>query len=139
LKILIVPTTDWLGHPFPSRLHHIFEEIAEDNEVHVLRFGFYDEKRLKTQVLVHEIGDVNSKHLALYYTVNAIKHFQTVREIVKQHKIDVVVISNLLSGYAAAKAARNLAKLVYDLPDYFPASGAGYSARTPRYSWRTGR
>ena len=126
LKILVIPTTDWLGHPFPSRLHHIFERIAEHNEVHVLRFGFYPETKLKTRVFVHEIDEINTSQLALYYSVNALKHYKAVREILKEYKIDTVVISNLLSGIIAARAAHNSAKLVYDLPDYFPASACGY-------------
>jgi glycosyltransferase involved in cell wall biosynthesis len=126
LRVLVVPTSDWLGHPFPSRLHHIFERIAEHHEVHVLRFGFYPEKKLTTKAFVHEIDDIKTSQLALYYSVNALKHYKAVREILKEYKIDTVVISNLLSGYVAAKAAQNVAKLVYDLPDYFPASGCGY-------------
>jgi len=126
LRILVVPTTDWVGHPFPSRLHHIFERIAEHNEVHVLRFGLCSEKRLKTRAVVHEIDDTKTNRLALYYTVNATKHYRAIREIINEHQIDVVVISNLLSGYVAAKAACGLTRSVFDLPDYFPASGGGY-------------
>jgi phosphatidylinositol alpha-1,6-mannosyltransferase len=126
LKILVVPTSDWLGHPFPSRLHHIFERIAEHHEVHVLRFGFYPEIKLKTRAFVHEIDDINTSQLAVYYSANALKHYKAVREILKEYGIDTVVISNLLSGYVAARAAHNFAKLVYDLPDYFPASASGY-------------
>jgi len=126
LKILVVPTTDWVGHPFPSRLHHIFERIAEHHEVHVLRFGFYPEKKLKTRAFVHEIEDIKTNQLALYYSVNALKHYKVVREILQEYEIGTVVISNLLSGMVAAQAAHNFAKVVYDLPDYFPASACGY-------------
>jgi phosphatidylinositol alpha-1,6-mannosyltransferase len=122
----VVPTSDWLGHPFPSRLHHIFERMTEHHEVHVLRFGFYPEKRLKTKAFVHEIDEINTSQLAVYYSVNALKHYKAVREIVKEYQIDTVVNSNLLSGYVAARAAHNSAKVVYDLPDYFPASACGY-------------
>lgn len=126
MKILVVPTSDWVGHPFPSRLHHIFERIAEHHEVHVLRFGFYREKKLKTKVFLHEIKDIKTTQLALYYSVNAPIHYKAVREIIKENEIDTVVISNLLSGIVAARAAHNYAKLVYDLPDYFPGSASGY-------------
>jgi len=126
LRILVIPTTDWLGHPFPSRLHHVFEKIAERNEVHVLRFAFYPEKRLKTKLVVHEIDEFNANGLATYYFVNAQKHFKAIREIVIRNRVDAVVISNLLSGYVAAKAINNRVGGVFDLSDYFPASGAGY-------------
>jgi glycosyltransferase involved in cell wall biosynthesis len=123
---LIIPTTDWLGHPFPSRLHHIFEKIAEDNEVHVLRFSFYDRKRLETRTLVHEMRSIYTNRLATYYVANAFSHFNSIRAITKTYNIDVVVMSNLLTGYIATKAVGNLANMVFDLSDYFPASAAGY-------------
>ena len=125
MRILIIPTTDWLGHPFPSRLHHIFERIAEHNEVHVLRFRLYSENRLNTKAIIHDTEQFNFKDLAAYYLANAPRHFSAVRRIVKENKIDAVVISNLLSGYVAARATKDLAK-VFDLSDYFPTSGAGY-------------
>jgi len=126
LKILVVPTSDWLGHPFPSRLHHIFEKIAQHNEVHVLRFPFYPTAKLETSLIVHESGNLKTNNLAQYYVVNAFKHYNSVCRIVKENQFDVVVISNLLSGYMAAKAVGNRAKMVFDLSDHFPSSGAGY-------------
>jgi glycosyltransferase involved in cell wall biosynthesis len=126
LRILVVPTTDWLGHPFPSRLHHIFERIAEHHAVHVLRFEFYPEKKLETNLIVHEIDDSQHKNLGLYYVANAHKHFSAVYKIARENSIDAVVISNLLSGFMAAKAASGKFKTVFDLSDHFPSSGAGY-------------
>lgn len=122
----MVPTTDWLGHPFPSRLHHIFEKIAERNEVHVLRFPFYPTKKLETNLVVHEPDDMKTDRLALYYAINAYKHYNSVRRIVRENQIDIVVISNLLAGYMAAKAVGDQAKMVFDLSDHFPSSAAGY-------------
>ena len=126
MKILLVPTTDWIGHPFPSRLHHIFEKIAEHNEVHVLRFAFYPEKRLETKLIVHEIDDFKNENLALYYLTNAHKHYKAIYEIAKENDVDVVVISNLLAGYIAAKAVGGRFRTIFDLSDHFPSSGAGY-------------
>lgn len=130
LKILVVPTSDWLGHPFPSRLHHIFEKIAERNEVHVLRFPFYPTKKRETSLVVHEPDNFKTNNLAPYYLLNARKHYNSVRRIVKENQFDVVVISNLLSGYMAAKAVGDQAKMVFDLSDHFPSSGAGYYFKT---------
>lgn len=126
MRVLVVPTSDWIGHPFPSRLHHIFERIAEHHEVHVLRFAFYPEKKLETNLIVHETDDSKSKNLGIYYITNAIKHFNTVYKIARKNSIDVVVISNLLSGFMATKAVSRRFKTVFDLSDHFPSSGAGY-------------
>lgn len=126
LRILIVPTTDWVGHPFPSRLHHIFEKIAEKNEVHVLRFRFYSESKLTTKAIVHEMEQFNFKGLAAYYIANAAREFKEVRRIIRANRIDTIVISNLLAGYVAARATRNQAASAFDLSDFFPTSGVGY-------------
>jgi len=126
LRILVVPTSDWIGHPTPSRLHHIFEKLAERNEVHVLRFRLYSERKLTTKTIVHEVEQFDFKGLAAYYIVNAPRHFSSVRKIIKENHIDTVVVSNLLAGYMAAKASKGLAAAAFDLSDYFPTSGAGY-------------
>ena len=126
MNILLIPTTDWLGHPFPSRLNHIFEKIAEKNTVHVLRFAFYPKHNLRTKTVVHEIDETKNDNLALYYLINSFKHFEAVRRIVKENDVDVVVISNLLAGYMAAKAVGNRASILFDLSDHFPSIGAGY-------------
>lgn len=126
MRILIIPTTDWVGHPFPSRLHHVFERISQRHEVHVLRFAFSAEKKLKTRALLHEINEIRTNQLGLYYVVNAPKHYSAIRKIIKENNIDTLVVSNLLAGYMAVRAAEGLAKVVFDLSDYFPASGCGY-------------
>ncbi len=126
MKILVVPTTDWLGHPFPSRLHHIFERLSERNEIHVLRFPFYPQEMLKTNTVVHECGGIKTEKLAFFYLANAPFHYETIRGIIKKTKVDYVVVSNLLSGYVAAKATQDKSIGIFDLSDYFPASGAGY-------------
>ncbi len=70
--------------------------------------------------------DIKTKGLAAYYSVNALKHYKAICEIIEKDKVDRIVISNLLSGYVAANASKNKIKGIFDLSDYFPASGAGY-------------
>lgn len=126
LNILVIPTTDWLGHPIPSRLHQIFEKIAEKNIVHVLRFGFYPKSVRESKVVIHQIDEVNHNNLAIYYFINSSKHFKAIRKIVNENQVDVAVISNLLVGYIGAKAIGNQADIFFDLSDHFPSIGAGY-------------
>jgi len=126
LNILLVPTTDWLGHPFPSRLHHILDKVAEHNEVHVIRFSFYNDKKLDTKAIVHEINDIRISNLPLYYSLNGRRHYKAVRKIIKENKIDVAIVSNLLAGYIASASIDNRIPIIFDLSDHFPSSGAGY-------------
>lgn len=125
MRILLIPTSDWLGHPIPSRLHFVFDKVATRNDVHVLRFAFYPNVRLKTTLKVHEIDDKRVPDQARYYVINAPRHYEAIKRIVTENHIDIVVISNLLSGYIGAKAARSRTT-VFDLADHFPTSGAGY-------------
>ena len=39
MKILVIPTTDWIRHPVPNRLNFIFDILAEEHDVYVLHFG----------------------------------------------------------------------------------------------------
>jgi len=126
LNILLVPTTDWLGHPFPSRLHHIFDKVADHNEVHVIRFSFHNEKKLSTKAIVHEINDIRINNLPLYYSLNGRRHYEAVKRIIRENKIDVAIVSNLLAGYIASASIDNRVPIVFDLSDHFPSSGAGY-------------
>ena len=100
--------------------------MSANHDVHVIRFAFYPEKKLKTNLTVHEISDSKMKNLGAYYVANAHNHFNSVYKIARENSIDVVVISNLLSGYMAAKAVNRTIKTVFDLSDHFPSSGAGY-------------
>jgi len=126
LNILLIPTTDWLGHPIPSRLHQIFEKIAEKNVVHVLRFGLYPKNVRESKGVIHHIDEVNHNNLAIYYFINSSKHFKAIRKIVYENQVDVAIISNLLVGYIGAKAIGNHADIFFDLSDHFPSVGAGY-------------
>ena len=121
-----MPTSDWIGHPVPSRLHYIFEMIGRSNDVCVLRFAFDKYNKIDTKLGIEEIDDIRVDNLACYYLVNALKHFRAVKQIINKRQIDVVVISNLLAGLIAAKAAKNVKAVVFDLPDHFPTSAAGY-------------
>jgi len=38
MKVLVIPTTDWIRHPVPNRLNFIFDILAERHEVYVLHF-----------------------------------------------------------------------------------------------------
>ena len=39
MRILVIPTTDWIRHPVPNRLNFIFDILAEKHDVYVLHFG----------------------------------------------------------------------------------------------------
>ena len=124
---MVIPPYDWLGYPYiPTRYTHIFQRIGQHDEVHVLRFRFTEGKRTRTHITIHEMDDHRFTNLAVYYVANAGKHYEKVNSLINENNIDVVVNSNLLAAYVAAKAVGNRANIVFDLCDHFPSSAAGY-------------
>ncbi len=126
MKLLVVPTTDWVGHPVLERQHHIFEYMAQKHEVHVLRFKYYEKRNLNTATIVHETNEKMTDSLALFYTINATTHKHAIQHIVKENKIDVVVLSNVLPALTSINELHKKVPTVFDLSDHFPSSGAGY-------------
>ena len=91
MKILVIPTTDWIGHPVVERQHQIFECLTVDHDVHVLRFKYCNEHKLNTKTTVHEINDSIENSLVKYYLVNSIKHREAIKRIVRENKIEIVM------------------------------------------------
>ena len=55
--MLLIPSSDYLGHPFPQRHNQIFERLhdGKEFEVHVVRFGFFGKPKLKTKCAIYAI------------------------------------------------------------------------------------
>ena len=131
IRVLLVPSSDYLGHPFPQRHNQIFERLNDDEnfEVHVVRFNLFKEPKLKTRLIVHELEDKRTSHAALYYLINAINHASQIRRIVREESIDVIVLSNLAAplAFILMDELSNLhVPTIFDLPDYYPTSATGY-------------
>jgi len=56
IRILLIPSSDYLGHPFPQRHNHIFERIhdGKDFEVHIVRFNIFGKPKLTSKCIIHE-------------------------------------------------------------------------------------
>ena len=56
IRVLLVPSSDYVGHPFPQRHNQIFERLHKisDFEVHVARFKLFDEIKLNSNLIVHD-------------------------------------------------------------------------------------
>lgn len=120
MNILLIPATDWLRHPVPSRLHHIFEIMAETDNVHVLQFDLYPANRkMKTNVILHKPFTIPTKDMSLYYLLNFPFYLAEIIRIIKSESIDVIVVSNLLPGLPALLGKLSKVKIVYDYKDLF--------------------
>jgi len=128
LKVLLVPTSDYVGHPFPQRQNHIFERMHSNRsfEVHVVRFNLFRTKRLESSVYVHDLPDLRIKPVSLYYLMNMTLHASSIHRLIRREDINVVVLSNLAPCFIYMLLYRNNVPYVFDLPDYFPVSATGY-------------
>ena len=135
MKILLVSTQDYIHHPIPSRHHNIFEELATRHEVHVPHFHVSRGKERKTLLHVHEATRFAVESPFLHYTLNAPCHYRVIRDIIRDHEIDVVVGAHVLAGTAMVRAAeKSGVPVIFDLKDWFPDSAAAYY-KNPAMQW----
>ena len=126
MKILVIPTTDWIRHPVPNRLNFIFDILAEEHEVYVLHFGLKKFRSLEprgTNCRLVAADWVAAEDPSLYYLLNAPYHLWKIREIVKDKKIDVVLSTNILPSFAANFVG---APVVFDYLDHLEESASIY-------------
>ncbi|MDD1708189.1 MAG: glycosyltransferase [Methanoregulaceae archaeon] len=133
MKILVIPTTDWVRHPVPNRLNFIFDVLAERNEVFILHFNigqFSDNVPRKTRCHLIKSGPFPVRDPSLYYLCNAPFHLISLIRLVKSNHIDVIVSANILPSLFCVFQKK---PVVFDYLDhleesasvYYPDSAAG--------------
>ncbi|MCE5299211.1 MAG: glycosyltransferase [Methanoregulaceae archaeon] len=138
MKILVIPTTDWIRHPVPNRLNFIFDILAEQNEVFVLQFNigrFSKNTPRETRCHLIDSGPFTVKDPSLFYLLNAPFHLVTLLRLIHRNQIDVIVSANILPSFFAAFLGR---PVVFDYLDhleesasvYYPGSVAGKIIRS---------
>jgi glycosyltransferase involved in cell wall biosynthesis len=125
MKILILPPSDYLGHPNPCRLHHVFERFpAFGDEIYVMRFSLYDKIARKSNAKVFSINDVKSKSLPIYYGINSGIFAKSATSIINKFDINVILFANLYPPYIVSKIVRHDLLSVVDLVDHYPTVAA---------------
>ena len=126
MKILVIPTTDWIRHPVPNRLNFIFDNLAEKHEVYVLHFGlkrFRDMEPRATKCTLEAADWITADDPSVYYLLNFPYHLWKIRETVESKKIDVVLSTNILPSFAANFTG---APVVFDYLDHLEESASIY-------------
>jgi len=132
IRVLLIPSSDYLGHPFPQRHNHLFERLHDGKkfEVHVLRFNIFGKSRLHSKCIIHEFfNELKTKKTAIYYITNTLTHVHEIIRLIKHESIDIVVAGNLLPTLLyqlVKKLSQNKIPYIFDLQDYYPTSAAGY-------------
>jgi hypothetical protein len=132
IRVLLIPSSDYLGHPFPQRHNQIFERLHDGRnfEVHVVRFNIFGKTRLSSKCVIHNFPlEFNTSRTSVYYLLNAVNQLQGILRIIKREGIDVVVAGNLLPPLMLElyrEVSRLRLPFIFDLQDYYPTSAAGY-------------
>jgi glycosyltransferase involved in cell wall biosynthesis len=126
MKILVIPTTDWIRHPVPNRLNFIFDTLAEKHDVYVLHFDLLRFSKLEareTKCKLVTASWINVEDPSLYYLLNFPYHLWKIRHIVKELDIDVILSANILPSFAANFAH---SPIVFDYLDHLEESASIY-------------
>ncbi len=126
MKILVIPTTDWMRHPVPNRLNFIFDALAKRHEVYVLHFRlkrFKDLVARDTKCRLIDAGWFEADDPSSYYLMNSLSHLQKIRETVRDKEIDVILSTNILPSFLANLAG---VPVVFDYLDHLEESASIY-------------
>ena len=131
MKVLVIPTTDWIRHPVPNRLNFIFDILAEENEIYVLHFDlkkFRNLKARKTMCTLVQADLFPMKDPSLHYLANSPFHLARIRKTVREKKIDVILSANVLPSFCSNFAG---VPVVFDYLDHLEESAAVYYPGNP--------
>lgn len=126
MKILVIPTTDWVRHPFPNRLNFVFDILAEKHDVYVMHFNlkkFKDQEPRETKCKLVDAGGIDCEDPSRYYLLNAPNHLRKIREIIDRERIDVILSANILPSFAANFSG---VPVVFDYLDHLEESASIY-------------
>ena len=126
MKILVIPTTDWISHPVPNRLNFIFDILAEENDIYVLHFRlkrFEGQEPRETKCRLIKVGWFDAMDPSSYYLKNFFAHLLAIRKAVHQNDIDVILSTNILPSFAANFAG---VPVVFDYLDHLEESASIY-------------
>lgn len=126
MRILVIPTTDWVRHPVPNRLNFIFDALADKHEVYVIHFTlkrFKDFEARETKCQLVDAGWFEADDPSSYYLMNSLPHLQKIRETVRDKKIDVILSTNILPSFLANFAG---VPVIFDYLDHLEESASIY-------------
>ncbi len=121
MKLLVIPTTDWVGHPVPNRLNFIFDRLADRHEIDVCHFRIFPEKLMDTDCNLIAMDTSSMDSVKRYYIRGMHSHLKKIRAITPNY--DAVIASNILPTFGASLQST---PLIIDYLDLFPQSAAAY-------------
>ncbi|MFW5927647.1 MAG: glycosyltransferase [Thermoplasmatota archaeon] len=121
MNILVIPTTDWTGHPVPNRLNFVYERLADEHKIDVCHFNIFEKDVRETDCHLIEMDKKTDGKISSYYLHNSLNHLSKISEIAEDY--DLIISSNIIPGFWANF---NDTPLIIDFLDYFPQSASSY-------------
>jgi glycosyltransferase involved in cell wall biosynthesis len=131
MNILVIPSTDWVKAPVPNRLNFIFDSIAGTHEVFVLHYQlskFNGNREMATRCRLMNSGPFRCNDLSLQYLLNAPFYVLGIRNLVREHSIDIIVSANIIPSFAASFMR---VPVVFDYHDHLEESASVYYRNSP--------
>jgi len=134
VRILLIPPNDLLRHPIPNRMYHIAKRLARKHDIYLLSYTKHplaDGVMRELKAVEVPVGRaIAVKNLGLYYIVNALQIYSSIRRVIEREEVDVVVHANILPSLIASRLARRFrVPNIYEFLDYFPESASAYYTR----------
>jgi glycosyltransferase involved in cell wall biosynthesis len=131
MRIFIIPPNDLLRHPIPNRMYHIAKRLANNHEIFILSYTnhllAHEIKRSLKAVEIPISNALKTNNLGLYYIINALQIYTTIKNVIQKEDIDVIIHGNILPSFIASKLAKKMRiPNIYDFLDYFPESASAY-------------
>lgn len=126
----MIPTTDWLRHPVPNRLNHIFDRIGREHEIFVAGFYFkkFDGNRMRPcRYGTYPFDWIRPRDISLHYILNAPFVWLKMRKLARDKKIDLIVSANIIPSFFANFMG---VPVVMDYLDHFEESGSIYYGKS---------
>lgn len=121
MKLLVIPSTDWIGHPVPNRLNFIFDRLATEHQIDVCHFKLFQDQKRETMCNLIPMDEQPHLDVKTYYIKRFSGHSHKISQISQNY--DAIVSSNIIPGFTAALQDT---PLIIDFLDYFPESVSSY-------------
>ncbi len=121
MKLLVIPTTDWTGHPVPNRLNFVFDRLAIRHDVDVCHFKLFSKAVRETKCNLVDMDDEWTPGVRSYYLKRFFQHSSRISKISNEY--DAIISSNILPGFISG--LQNCPMIV-DYMDLYPESAASY-------------
>jgi len=121
-SVLVIPPQDYLRHPHPTRLHHIFERFENPFQVTILNMRIRTSPKIRgSRHEVIEVGHAARSMLLSYLLGYADFHLQLVN-LIRKRNYDCMILSSIISPIVPLLASGR--PVIFDYKDIYSLSAS---------------